>query len=76
MIDLLEIVIISQLFTSHDSAGTSKKCHSWLSSDSPFDHLTVGFAGVVNESGNGTSRRIDDHFVVEAHEVVALIRIS
>jgi hypothetical protein len=31
---------------------------------------------VVNESGNGTSRRIDDHFVVEAHKVVALIRIS
>jgi hypothetical protein len=28
---------------------------------------------VVDESGNGTSGRIDDHFVVEAHEVVALI---
>jgi hypothetical protein len=28
---------------------------------------------VVDESSNGTSRRIDDHFVVEAHEVVALI---
>lgn len=76
MIDLLEVIVISQFFASHDSAGTGKECHSWLSSDGPFDHLTVGFAGVVDESGNGTSRRIDDHFVVEAHKVVALIRVS
>lgn len=69
---LLEIVVVSQLFSRHDSSRTCEERHSWFPTNGPFDHLTIGFAGVVHKSCDGTSSGIDDHFVVETHEVVAL----
>lgn len=76
MIDLLKVVIIGQLLASGDSTGTGKQGHPWLSANSPFDHFAVGLARVVYESCDGTSSGINDHLVVKAHEIVALIHVS
>ena len=74
--DLLKIVIVGELIASHDAAGTGEQRHARLSTHSPLDHLAVGFTRVIDESSNSPTSRIDDHFVVEAHEIIALQRIS
>jgi len=71
-IDLLEIVIVRELFTSHDATPASEECHTRFSANSPLDHLAIGLARMVHETSDGTTSSVNDHFVVEAHEIVAL----
>lgn len=40
--------------------------------DDPFYHLAVRFTRVVDEAGDGAAGGVDDHVLVEEHEVVAL----
>lgn len=42
----------------------------------PLHHLAVGFARVVDEARDGAAGGVDDHVLVEEHEVVALRGIS
>lgn len=44
-----------------------------FAADDPFYHLAVWFAGVVDEAGDGAAGGVDDHVLVEEHEVVALL---
>lgn len=74
--DLLEVVIIGQLFSSHDPPRTGEQCHSRLPTDRPLDHLAVGFTRVIDKACDCSPGRINDHFVIETHEVVALPRVS
>lgn len=70
---LLEVVIIGQFFASHNPARTGEECHSWFSAYSPLNHLTIGLARVIDESRDSASSGVDDHLIVEAHEIVALV---
>lgn len=38
----------------------------------PFHHLAVWFTGVVDKAGDRAAGGVDDHVLVEEHEVVAL----
>jgi hypothetical protein len=73
---LLEVVVICELLASHYSSRTSEQSHARLPTDSPFDHLAVGLARVVHKTGNSATGGIDDHLVVEAHEIITLAKVS
>lgn len=71
--NLLKVVIIRQFLASHNAARTGEECHSWFSAHSPLNHLAIGLARVVDESRNSASSGVDDHLIVEAHKIVALV---
>ena len=73
---LLEVVIVSQLVTGHDTVWPGEKSHARFSSNSPFDHGTIGLARVIDESGDSSTSSINDHVLIEYHEVVALQIVS
>ena len=64
---LLEVIVIGELLAGHDALVACKERHSRFSGYYPFLHLAVGFAGMVDEAGDGTSSGIDDHVLVEHH---------
>ena len=73
---ILEVIVISQLLTGHDALLASKECHAWFAGYNPLDHLAVRFARMVHETGDGAPSGIDDHILVERHEIVALDSVS
>lgn len=70
--DVLEIVVVSEFLSCHDTPRTGKKGHSRLTIDSPFDHLAIWLTRMIDEPSNGTTSGIDDGLVIEAHQIVAL----
>lgn len=70
---ILIVVVICKLLTRHDAIVTRKECHARLACNIPLDHLAVWFARVINKTCNCTPRRVDDHVIIEKHEVVALL---
>jgi hypothetical protein len=51
---------------------TSEKGHAGLASNNPFDHSAIGLAGMIDKAGNAAFGSIDDHILIERHQVVAL----
>jgi len=70
--NLLEIIVVGQLFPSHDAPVPSEESHTRLAGNSPLFHSAVGFAGMVDEARNGATGGIDNHILVEVHEIIAL----
>lgn len=74
--DSLEIVVVSQLFAGHDTTRTCEESHTRFSTDSPFDHLAIGFTRMIYEPSDRAASSVDDHLVVEAHKIIALMYMS
>jgi hypothetical protein len=73
MLSLLKIVIIGKFFTRHDPSCASKQSHAGFAINGPFDHLAVRFARMIYEASNCPASGIDDHLVVETHQVITLL---
>lgn len=70
--DSLKIIVISKLFTRHDTSVTRKKSHTWLPTYSPFLHSTIGGARMVDEPRNRTAGCVNDHVLVKVHQIITL----
>lgn len=75
-VGVLKVIVICQLFSGHNSLLTSEQCHARLPGNSPLLHRAVRFARMVDEARHGASCCIDDHVLIEVHEIVALLDIS
>jgi hypothetical protein len=75
-VDSLEIVVVSQLLARHNATRACEESHARFPTDSPFDHLAIGFTRVVHKSSNRAASGVNDHFVVEAHKIIALMCVS
>jgi len=69
---VLEIVVICQLFASHDTFWASEKCHLWLSFDDTLLHGAIWATAVIDETSDVALLCVDDHALVKLHQVVAL----
>jgi len=68
----IEVVVVGQFFPGHDALVAGEEGHAGFAADGPFDHAAVGLTGVVDEAGDGAAGGVEDHLLVEVHEVVAL----
>lgn len=71
----VELVIIRQLFARHDACVAGEKCHAWFARYGPLDHPAVWFAGVVDKARDRASGGVQDHLLVEVHQIIALSEI-
>lgn len=71
--NILKVVIVRQLVASHDTVVASKESHTRLSRYGPLLHLAVRLARVIDEpSTRSAGGGVDDHVLVERHEVKIL----
>ena len=69
---LLKVIVVGELLAGHNAPVSCEERHSGFTRHDPFLHFTVGFAGVVDEPSNGATGGINDHVLVEYHQVEAL----
>ncbi len=72
----VEIIVVREFLSCHDTPIPGEKRHAWFAGYSPFNHFAIGFAGMIDEASYRSSGSVQNHVLVEVHEIVALYMIS
>jgi len=72
----LKVVVVGQLLPCHDALVAGEQGHARLALNRPLLHAAVGLARVVDKPRDRPASCVNDHVLIEIHQVVALCYVS